>query len=478
MSNRKKKIYIILLYIFIFIFFFLTRKRYAKAGKISDYEKEIKEQGFRTSTEEMTVEEVEDYLLAVCYCYDLRLNNNPYRTISDMLDQLYMGDERSSSFKVTEEKGDIFVGKVESWAYNDYILLNESDGNRSGCTTFEFIIEKDWEIQVLEDTIICSENDYLITIPRQIIYRLNEYMIQEYRSIWQDEKSGMKFEIMYPFLVEEGEETGDKWESGNRAVRDAVAVWMADIDKKEADEIKLDYAIKTLDDNLYSILYTAVGTKHTYRFGVTISLKTGEILPASVILENETELKNYSYYIENNMIFVMKGKGKLFDMEALDYQPYHWDEKVEEIYDDTKILIGSVSFQYPVLDAKDEQKKKINKKIDDDVKLFYEEIMEEYKQQALKNAEYIRELYRQEGEEGYESQMNSYKSGGGFTSLSVYCSIVKNNHGEFGIMYKLSDTDYICTYDLGTAGILEGENYLEQMITYVLEHGICFVNGN
>lgn len=43
MSDRNKKIRIILLYILIFVMFFLVGKKNAKAGKIIDYEKEIKE---------------------------------------------------------------------------------------------------------------------------------------------------------------------------------------------------------------------------------------------------------------------------------------------------------------------------------------------------------------------------------------------------------------------------------------------------
>ena len=41
----------------------------------------------------MSVEEVQDYLLAARDCYDVVSYNNPYKIISYMLHQLYMGEE-------------------------------------------------------------------------------------------------------------------------------------------------------------------------------------------------------------------------------------------------------------------------------------------------------------------------------------------------------------------------------------------------
>ena len=468
------------IYIFTFIIFFLTGKEEVKANPDlrNEYEKEIENYGFRTSTEGMTVEEVEDYLLVVrdCLRYDKQDNNNPFLPIMDKLYQLYMGEEVGHSFRVNQQKGDVFIGTVTCSHYGDYILPYHFRGLVPEQTTFEFIIKKNWKIEVLDDTVNSAEPDYLVTFPRQMSYHMNDYTIQEYESSWTDEESGMEFKITYPFLVEAGEETWNKWEAVNSSIRDVSALWMLELEKSEPDVVEITYSIKTLDDELFSILFTGKGKEDTYQFGATVSLRTGEILPFDAISEieygNDVEFSDYDYYIMNRRIYVIGLDGGTAYNGRLEYQPYHWETKVEEIYDDTGVMIGYVSFKYPVLDSDDSGAKAVNSAITEDVEQFYEEIMDTFSQAALKAADYVRDLYHQGGQEEYEHNMNLWNEWGGNYGLFISGSIVKNNYGKFGIKYELSGTgmqseyaeESICIYQLKDGEILEGKEYLDEMV--------------
>lgn len=273
--------------------------------------------------------------------------------------------------------------------------------------------------------------------------------------------------ITFPFLMEQGDEEWNKWIKVNSVIRDAAAEWIAKLDRAGLDELKMDYEIKTLDSDLYSILFTETNGGNIYQFGVTVSLKTGKIVPLSVLTEKGKE--DDIYYISSNVIYTVGDNGRISYTGKLEYQPFHLEERIEEMYDDTGVLIGTVSFQYPLLDLKKDQAVEINKNIICDVETFYTEIMDAFEKEALSGAEQIRELYKQEGQEGYEHEMNMWKDRGGYTFLSVDCSVVKNNYREWKIMYELHDKDYFCTYNIRTAEEKSGSNYLNRLVNDALK---------
>lgn len=114
------------------------------------------------------------------------------------------------------------------------------------------------------------------------------------------------------------------------------------------------------------------------------------------------------------------------------------ETKVEEIYDDTGVMIGYVSFKYPVLDSDDSGAKAVNSTITEDVERLYEEIMDTFTQAALKAADYVRDLYRQGGQEEY-----------GLSGTGMQLEYAKES---------------ICIYQLKDGEILEGKEYLDEMI--------------
>lgn len=460
----RKKLYIFLECMIVFAICFFSTKQEVKAdSKLADFEKEIEEQGFRVSMDGMEEEDILEYFHAIVRA-SIK-TDNPLAPIRDKLDQLYMGDKYLAHFEIVEKKGDVYIGIARSTFGGSHILPCTLD--KLGETSFKFIIRDNWEIQILEDTITSSEPDYLLTIPTQMIYHQGEYIIWEHHSEWRDEAAGMVFEITFPFLMEQGDEEWNKWIKVNSVIRDAAAEWIAKLDRAGLDEVKMDYEIKTLDSDLYSILFTETDGGNTYQFGVTVSLKTGKIVPLSVLTEKGKE--DDIYYISSNVIYTVGDNGRISYTGKLEYQPFHLEERIEEIYDDTGVLIGTVSFQYPLLDSKKDQAVEINKNIICDVETFYTEIMDVFEKEALSGAEQIRELYKQEGQEGYEHEMNMWEECGGYTFLSVDCSVVKNNYGEWKIMYELRDKDYFCTYNIRTAEETSGSNYLNRLVNDALK---------
>ncbi|MDE7275486.1 MAG: hypothetical protein K2N98_01315, partial [Lachnospiraceae bacterium] len=201
-----------------------------------------------------------------------------------------------------------------------------------------------------------------------------------------------------------------------------------------------------------------------------VSLGTGERLPISAVMEELPEdgskSEDYDYYVTDDIIYMLGINGSISGAGRLDYQPYIWEEKIEKIYDDTGVMTGTISFWYPVLQENSSLTGIINQKIMEDVEFFYAEVLERFSEKALLNAEQMRALYHQEGQEGYEYAMSMWKDMGGYTSLQISCNMIRNNDGQFGVSYQLGDHCYAYICDLKTAKVLEGEDAVERMAEY------------
>ena len=144
--------------------------------------------------------------------------------------------------------------------------------------------------------VYCTNSDYVYHGCR----------VSEYCATYYNEERDIYVEALIPLLSIEDEL---KWKEINCKIWEALEQWLNEETNYTEGKLVLDYEIKTLDNDLFSILLygeyiNEIGELKNAKMGITISMSSKNVLSKSVF-DTKGEIEQFhNFYIEDNTLFL------------------------------------------------------------------------------------------------------------------------------------------------------------------------------
>lgn len=333
------------------------------------------------TTEEMTMDELSDYLHQCAEARFYFSEKNPIMPVYDMLSRLYMG-EYSASFYLYNKVGDTYIGRVKAFYFLpewENAPQPEDDKN----TTFEFMVKPDMQVVVLEDTIETAEEDYFVMIPTQKTYMQSGYKIREYRCTQKDKETGSILNVTFPCLSEEDDNDWEKWNEVKKQLRNTMASWFEELCREGRRETTLNYKIMTLDKDIYSVRFEGI-TKHAEKekracMGVTVALGTQTTIGYHSLTGNEREVPNFGYYLDERRIRRIREDGSIAFEGKVEFLSHHMEKKEKKVTDERGTDVGVISYIRPVLEGETGAADELNELFRKSEKKFFDVFEKRFK---------------------------------------------------------------------------------------------------
>lgn len=306
--------------------------------------------------------------------------------------------------------------------------------------TAQFILHPDFSIEVLEDTIeVEAEKSLCIYTVRNADdadadYAYHGGRICEYRAVYYDAERDLSFDAVIPlFSIKDT----DKWNEMNCNIIEGLEKWLG----KETDylqgQISLDYKIKTLNNNLYSILLEGESENDHGRkdvmIGMTFSMSTGNILPKTVFCKDEPIENFYDFYIAGGNIYSIAGRYG-FRKSAYDgwvrFHSYSIEKRERHVYSDDGRWIGNCYYELLQVggctEHPAEETDKVNEKLEREMGRFLSGVAQEFETIVLE--------WDTKGEHESETDL---KTSEGIQKYQCYVEseVSYNNNGYIGVVY-------------------------------------------
>lgn len=395
------------------------------------------------NTDDLGIEEIVDYLMY----NDLIHENYKSSATSTIFKELYcyFPNSQGWSWEVSEKKEKDYVIQFQSY----------NDGNDIQYQ-LQALLKPDFSMELLEDSIETDiEKGFCVSMSNEE-YVYNGCRIVEYNAEYYDIEKDIYFEAVIPlFSLQES----DEWKEINCTIWEALEKWITQNDIFQHGKISLDYEIKTLDNDIFSILYSGEcekdGKKQAIEIGTTISMSTGRLIPKSVFTIDEQRESFYDFYIENYNLFLILNKNGNYESvkdKKISYLKYSIEKKVRQIYASDGRWLGQCYYELPDIEIYTCEAEWINQQMKSDMGRFFNELIEMFEEEVLLL------------EGGTEYEANQYKTPQYY--FYVDSEVIYNNDGRFGVTYHYivflgemnEEGDAIAVYNLENE-IIEYEDW-------------------
>lgn len=395
--------------------------------------------------------------------------------------EYYFPDLTARSWDFMEADGEDYI--VEFHGYNGE--------EREHRYTARFVLRPNLTIDVLEDTISTApEKGFCVYTTAaiddagaDIVY--HGCRISEYQAVYYDAGKDVFCNARIPLFSVRG---GDEWKEMNRRICGHLRKWMEEEMDYEHGRVSLDYAVKTLDDDIYSVfLYgryeNAAGENEEVKIGMTISMHTGDLLPKSVFFTDEEGV--YDYYVDNRdtLYSIVRQEGKCETVEEgeVRFIPYYIEKKEQHVYALNGRWIGNCFYELPHVlryaesgecywpnGDVDDVDRIINGYLMNDMGRFFNEIGKKFEAEIMK---------QDEGTEYGSPEDIETQMGEAVCQCSVESEIFYNNEGKFGVVYHyvistgrgIEYGDAVAVYDLENGDALEYQDWQSEMLEKIYE---------
>ena len=351
------------------------------------------------------------------------------------------------------------IGKEE----DDYVLQIQSyDDGEYGKYQLQALLKPDFSIVLLEDTIEVDIEKGFCVYKADEEYFYHGCKIADYNVEYHDQARDIYYKVVIPlFSTQESTE----WREINCNIWEGVENWITENDIYQNGRLLLDYEIKTLDNNLYSIFFSGEfesgGKTETIGTGITISMISERILPKSVFIDDGKSECFYDFYIEDNKLFLIingNERYKLVEDKSVCFLEYFVVERERQVFDSVGRWIGKCYYELPVVGYYGIGTEWINQQMKSDMGKFFNEVAKKFEEEALELGE------KEEERIVYYYETPQYY-------CNVESEIIKNNEGEFGVRYHYTfclgevyeEGDAAAIYNLEKE-IVEYEDWQEEIM--------------
>ncbi len=380
--------------------------------------------------------------------------------ILDALEE-YFPNLQDEVWEVTEKDGNHHIAK----------FYGNLKGSRDKCAyTGEFILEPNFTITVLEDTIELHPENGFCAYTSGEIYAYQGCYIEECTGSYYDPQRNNRLDVSFPIYY-----TKDSaWRDFNNNIWTGLEDWFVQKTENEKDvSIVMDYEIKTCSDGLFSILFDGQLEKKDGRediaMALTVSVYDEKLLPRSLLVRGEEESRLYDYYIEDGTLYFINsenGKWESAENGKAEMQ-YCTVERIERhVYNANGCWLGNCYYEVPVVGGILEGVKTVSRHIREDLGKFLTETAAVFEEVVYflpaADAEYA-------SEDDSATILNSY---GGY-QCHVDTEVTYNNNGilEITYSYNVLETmgEAVAVYDLNTGMVLEHQDWQNDIIQLLQE---------
>ncbi|GFI03475.1 hypothetical protein IMSAGC005_02312 [Lachnospiraceae bacterium] len=406
------------------------------------------------STADMTSEEVWEYLENYYIDQSTHYKSTVWSTYEELVNYYFPDMERWGTY-IFEKREEDYVALVYDCA------MDHSERYQA-----QILIHPDFSVEMLENTIKTNpEAGFCIYASGEdYIYhgcRIAEYHVEAY-----DEETELYLDATVPLF---SQREGADWDELNQCIWQRIKNWFSEEAHYEKGKITLDYEIKTLNNDIYSILLHGIYDNGEWQknmaIGLTMSMSNGQMLPKTVFATDEEQGSLYDFYMDNNTLYAIKdGKdgSELAEERKIEFHGYSMKKKEGNLYSSNGLWIADVYYELPEILEYSEEVTAINALMRKDMGRFFNELAQEAGE-CVKN-QFDEVEYRSEhdvealfGEPGYYCYVDT--------------EILYNNEGRFGVIYHYKinmmvtgEGEAIAVYDLNEGEILEYQDWQKEIL--------------
>lgn len=405
------------------------------------------------SAADMTEEELQDYLIR---SYGSFMNYRSYLidTIKEQF-KLYFPNVYWSIRNDIRKEGNNYVMEI-------YGFDEDAGSMEDKKCSAQFVLKPDFSMEIMEDTItIYPDNGFGITAT-DTVYAYHGCRIVEHYGEYYDQERDLRLQVVMPlFSIRDSME----WNEINCRIWEGLEEWFSREVSYENGIVSLDYEIKTLDRELYSVLFTGVyesdsGEKEETALGITVAMGRGVLLQEAIFNENAEEGSSYGYYIEDDrMHYISRNKGSILFVQGGEekFYDYSIEKKEREVYSHGGEWTGECYYELPQISNEAEGAAIINKSLQEDMGRFFNGLAEEF--------------------EGFAKE-DSYVDWGQ-NEPACHCRVNSevffNNNDRFGVVYHYrlwmceieEEGDATAVYNTENGEILEYQEWQSDLIPRV-----------
>lgn len=389
-----------------------------------------------------------------------------YLMYNDLIYENYKSSVTSTIFKELY----CYFPNAKGWSWEvlgkedkDYVIQFQNcySGEDDAQYQLQILLKPDFSIELLEDSIEIDIEKGLCVYMANEEYAYHGCRIVEYNAEYYNREKDIYFKTVIPlFSLQES----DEWKDINRQIWEGLEKWITENDDYQQGKILLDYEIKTLDNDIFSILYSGEfekdGEKQAIEIGTTISMSTGSLISKSIFTIDEQRECFYDFYIENNNLFVIVNKDGNCESvkdKKISYLKYSIERKERQVYANDGRWLGQCYYELPDIEIYTDEAEWINQQMKNDMGRFFNELIKMFEEEVLLL------------ENGIEYEANQYKP------PQYYCyvdsEVIYNNDGKFGVKYHYTvfggevneEGEAIAVYNLEKE-ILEYEDWQEEIM--------------
>ncbi len=405
---------------------------------------------------EMTVEELAGYFS------QYGSYNSPYKEtfIEEMNEKLsfYFPNMEDNIWKITEKREDGHIAQFYSMSIGE-----------TGKYKVELLIKPDFSMELLKDTVEINPDMGMCIYAKDRQYPYHGCRIDEYEvSAYNSEKDVYLKAVIPLFSMEQD----PAWEGVNRSIWEGLEQWFNGEMDCAGGELSLDYEIKELNGDLYSILLFGEhekgnGAGKHVAVGITVSIAGGNVLDCSVFTKEKTGA--YDFYIENGGLYFLnktdRDDGPVYKGEV-EFLRYELKRKEGQVYAANGRWIGQCYYELIEVDGYPEGIQKINQHLMEDMGKFFREVRTEFEKGVLERDEGV--VY---------GAANDYETILGSPGYHCYVrsEVCYNNAGEFGVVYHYKfcldsineEGDSFVVYDSESGEVLMYQDWQKKILEEV-----------
>ncbi|MCM1220985.1 MAG: hypothetical protein NC548_41515 [Lachnospiraceae bacterium] len=391
-----------------------------------------------------------------------------------------MGEKRSFKILILDALEEYFPNlQNEVWVVkekrgNHYIAEfygNIIDMPREECAAYtgEFILQPNFTITVLEDTIALHPENGFCAYTSGEIYAYRGCYIEECTGSYLDSQRNNRLDVSFPIYY-----TKDAaWREFNDNIWTGLENWFLQKTENERNvSIAMDYEIKSCSDGLFSILFKGQmdegGAKEDIAMALTVSVSGEKLVPLSMFVRGEEEGRLYDYYVEDGILYLIdSGSGKWESVENGKVEMCHCDvDRIERhVYNSNGCWLGNCYYEVPVLGYASERTQ-ISRYIREDLGKFLNET-------AVVFEETVHTLPGVDIVYASEDDSATMLNGPGGYHCYVDAGITYNNNGILEITYSYNVLENmgeaVAVYDLNAGTVLEHQEWQNDMIRLLQE---------
>lgn len=382
--------------------------------------------------------------------------------ILDALEE-YFPNLQDEVWEITEKEESHYIAQF-------YGNINRN-GSRDECAyTGEFILQPNFTIKVLEDTIELHPENGFCAYTSGEIYAYQGCYIEECTGSYYDPQRNNRFDVSFPIYY-----TKDSaWRDFNDNIWTGLEDWFVQKTENEKDvSIVMDYEIKTCSDGLFSILFDGQlekkNGKEDIAMALTVSVYDEKLLPRSMLVRGEEENRLYDYYIEDGTLyFINSENGTWESVESGKVEMSYCNvERIERhVYNANGCWLGNCYYEVPVIGTFPEETKMVSRYIREDLGKFLNAT-------AAVFEETVNTFPRADTEYASEDDSATILNGPGGYHCCVDAEVTYNNNGILEITYSYNVLqimgEAVAVYDLNAGTVLEHQDWQDDMIQLLQE---------